>query len=79
MAATTGRSAKAIASLVLGVIGLVVVPIVFSTLAIVLGLVALRETAIHPELGGRNLALGGLVLGIVGLVAGIVVGIGILS
>jgi len=64
---------KAIASLVLGVLGLLVLPIVFSVLAIVLGGLSVRATRRDPALGGRGLAIAGIVLGIVGLLLGLVV------
>ena len=63
---------KAIAALVLGVLGLLVLPIVFSTLAIVLGGLSVRATRRDQALGGRGLAIAGIVLGIVGLLIGVV-------
>lgn len=69
------QSGKATASLVLGIIGLIVAPIISSTLAIILGALAMNETAAEPDLGGRGRAVAGLTLGIIGLIAGIIVGI----
>ena len=72
-------SRKAITSLVLGILGLIVLPIVFSTLAIVFGALAYRDTRAPAGLGGRGIAVAGLVLGIVGLILGLLVGIAVLS
>lgn len=66
-------SGKAIASLVLGIVGLIIVPVICSTLAIIFGVMGRNETEADPTLGGRGMATAGLVLGIVGLVAGIIV------
>ena len=60
---------KATASLVLGILGLILLPLVCSTLAIVFGTIAKREIdASGGRLGGRGLAATGTVLGWVGLV-----------
>lgn len=64
---------KAIAALVLGVLGLLILPVVFSVLAIVLGGLSIRATRRDPALGGRGLAIAGLVLGVVGLLVGVVI------
>ena len=66
-------SGKATASLVLGICGLIILPVICSTLAIIFGVMARNETAADPTLGGRGLATAGLVLGIVGLILGIIV------
>jgi hypothetical protein len=63
---------KAIAALVFGVLGLLVLPIVFSVLAVVLGALSVRATRRDRALGGRGLAIAGIVLGIVGLLVGLV-------
>lgn len=61
-------SGKATASLVLGIVGLVVLPFVCSVLAIVLGRKARREIdASGGRLGGRGNATAGIVLGWIGL------------
>lgn len=60
-------SGKAIASLVLGIGGFVIFPVVLSILAIVFGRSAKREIAERPGLGGAGLATAGIVLGWVGL------------
>jgi len=62
---------KAIAALVLGILGLLMLPVVFSVLAIVLGGLSIRATRRNRALGGRGLAIAGLVLGVVGLLLGV--------
>jgi uncharacterized protein DUF4190 len=60
-------SGIAIASLVLGIIGLTAVPLISSMLATYLGYQARNEIdASDGRLGGRNLAVAGIVLGWVG-------------
>ena len=60
-------SGKAIASLVLGIGGFVIFPVVLSILAIVFGRSGKREIAERPGLGGAGLATAGIVLGWVGV------------
>jgi hypothetical protein len=60
-------SGKAIASLVLGIGGFVIFPVVLSILAIVFGRSAKREIAERPGPGGSGLATAGIVLGWVGV------------
>ncbi|HEV8451763.1 MAG TPA: DUF4190 domain-containing protein [Gaiellales bacterium] len=60
-------SGKAIASLVLGIGGFVILPVVLSILAIVFGRSAKREIAERPGLGGAGLATAGIVLGWIGV------------
>jgi hypothetical protein len=62
-----GTSGNAIASLVLGIAGLVLFPLVPSILAIVLGRSAKRDIRQRPGLGGEGLATAGIVLGWVGV------------
>jgi len=72
---STGQtSGKAIASLVLGISGFLIIPIVLSVLAIILGRSAKREIAERPGLGGEGMATAGIVLGWCG-VAVVLVGI----
>jgi len=66
-------SKKAVASLVLGILGVLVAPIIFSTLAIIFGAIAAKETRRERGLGGRGMAIAGIVLGIVGLALGLLV------
>lgn len=58
---------SATASLVLGIVGLVLCPIICSVLAIMYGIRARREIERDPSLGGAGTATAGYVLGIVGL------------
>ena len=60
-------SGYAIASLILGIAGFFVFPIVPSILAVVFGQKARKELRRDPTLGGEGLATGGIVLGWVGL------------
>jgi hypothetical protein len=65
--ASEGTSGNAIASLVLGIAGLVIFPLVPSILAIVLGRSAKRDIRQRPGLEGEGLATAGIVLGWVGV------------
>ena len=60
-------SGYAIASLILGIAGFVVFPIVPSILAVVFGQKAREELRREPTLGGEGLATAGIVLGWVGI------------
>jgi Domain of unknown function (DUF4190) len=66
----TGTSGIAIASLVLGLAGFVMFPVVPGVIAIVLGNRAKREIAARPGLGGEGLASAGVVLGWIGIAFG---------
>jgi uncharacterized protein DUF4190 len=59
---------RAIASLVLGIVGFVVFPVVPSVIAIWLGLSAKRRMRVDPSLTGDGLATAGIILGVVELV-----------
>jgi hypothetical protein len=65
--ATQRTSGYAIASLILGIAGFFVVPIVPSILAIVFGQKAREDLRRDPTLGGEGLATAGIVLGWVGI------------
>lgn len=65
------RSGRATAALVLGIVGILVFPVVCSTLAIIFGALALRDMGPDPEVKGRSMAWWGLGLGIAGLLIGI--------
>ena len=67
-------SGYAIASLILGIAGFFVFPIVPSILAVVFGRKARDELRRDPTLGGEGLATAGIVLGWVGIA---LVGIGL--
>ncbi len=65
------RSGRATAALVLGIVGILVFPVVCSTLAIIFGALALRDMGNDPDVKGRSMAWWGLGLGIAGLLIGI--------
>jgi hypothetical protein len=67
----TGTSGSAIASLILGIAGFFIFPVVPSIAAIVLGRSAQKEIAQKPGLGGHGLATAGIVLGWIGVGIGI--------
>jgi len=71
-------SGKAIASLVLGLVSLLVLPVVCAPLAIAFGALALIEVKNVPALKGRALAVAGMLAGAVGLTLGIVAGFALL-
>jgi Domain of unknown function (DUF4190) len=66
-AAPGETSGKALASLILGIAGLVMLPVVGSILAIILGVSAKREIAARTGLGGEGMATAGIILGAVGV------------
>jgi hypothetical protein len=53
----------------MGIIGIIVLPIVFSVLAIVFGTSARNEIDANPGMEGRGKATAGVVLGTIGLAA----------
>jgi hypothetical protein len=80
--ARSRTSGYAIASLVLGIVGLVAVPFVASVLAIVFGGSARRSIAADPSLDGAELARVGVILGWVGVTlaaAGVIIGLLLLA
>jgi hypothetical protein len=67
--APAGRtSGKAVAAMVLGICGILVVPVVCGILGVVFGWLALKDTGRDPTLGGRGMAIAGLACGAAGLV-----------
>ena len=58
---------NAVASLVLGILGLIFCPIICSVIAIILGQQAKQQIERDPNLGGAGLAQAGYIMGIVGL------------
>jgi hypothetical protein len=67
-------SAKATASLVLGIVGVIISPtLVCAVLAVIFGHQAREEARLDPGVGGAGLATAGFVLGIVGLVLGAII------
>jgi hypothetical protein len=72
-------SGYAVASLVLGIAGFFVFPVIPSILAIVFGGKAREEMRANPAIGGDGLATAGIVLGWVGVaITGIVLVFGVL-
>lgn len=72
-------SGYAVASLVLGIAGFFVFPVIPSILAVVFGNKAREEIRANPSVGGEGLATAGVVLGWVGIaIVGIVVLLGLL-
>lgn len=65
-------SGKAVVSLVLAIIGLFILPIILSALAIIIGWAALTDIDRRPATGGRGLAIAGIVIGVIGLIIGII-------
>jgi hypothetical protein len=63
----TKRSSKSTWALVMGIMGIIILPVVFSILAIVFGVSARSDIDRNPELQGRGNATAGIVLGIIGL------------
>lgn len=63
----SSSSGKATASLILGIIGIVLIPIIAPIAAIVLGRRAKDEIAANPGMTGAGLAQAGVVLGWVSL------------
>ena len=65
MAPAVKNSGKAIASLVCGIVGLIVFGPVLGTIALVMGVLARKETAPVGPYRGRGMATAGIVLGAV--------------
>ncbi|MDX6593455.1 MAG: hypothetical protein QOJ13_2651 [Gaiellales bacterium] len=63
----TRASGKATMSLVFGILGVIVLPMVFSLLAVAFGIIAKREVRQNHEMSGNGRATAGIVLGIAGL------------
>jgi len=64
-------SGMAVASLVTGIIGMVLIPIIFSLLAIIFGSVGMGQTN-RSGVKGHGMAVAGLVLGIIGLIGDVI-------
>jgi hypothetical protein len=65
-------SGKAVASLVLGIAGLLIAPFILSVLGIIFGALARKEINTDPSLTGRGMANWGFWLSIVGLIAWVI-------
>ena len=78
--ATVPTSGMAIASLILGIAGLTVVPAIGSVLALILGYMAKRDIRQRPdEASGEGLATAGIVLGWIGVVLAVLAACGIMA
>jgi hypothetical protein len=71
--AQSRTSGLATSSIVLGIAGLFILPLVAPILAIVFGSKARKEIAADPSIGGAGLARAGVILGWVGLALTVVV------
>jgi Domain of unknown function (DUF4190) len=71
-------SRKAVWALGCGIAGVIVLPVLFSTVAICLGVVANNEISRDPGLGGQGKAIAGIVLGVIGLLFAVVFVVGTL-
>lgn len=69
----TGTAGKAIAALVCGILSLVILGVILGAVAVVLGVLARKEIAVKPGLGGSGMALAGIIVGAVGFVLSIVI------
>jgi hypothetical protein len=58
--------------LVLAIIGIFILPIILSAIAIIVGWAALNDIDRNPALGGKGIAVAGIVLGVIGLIIGII-------
>jgi hypothetical protein len=63
---------KAVISLVLAIVGLFVIPIILSVLAIIFGWAALTDIDRNARTSGKGLAIAGIVIGIIGLIIGVI-------
>jgi hypothetical protein len=66
------RSGKAIASLVCGIISLVILGVILGVVAVVLGTMARKEIKENPNLEGDGMALAGIITGAIGAVLAVV-------
>jgi hypothetical protein len=64
------QNGMGVAALVLGIIGIVVCPVIFSVLAIIFGSIGIQRTN-QGLATNRGVAVAGLVLGIIGVILGI--------
>jgi hypothetical protein len=72
----TQTNGMAVASLVMGIIGIIVCPIIFGVLAIIFGFIARSQIeASRGRQSGAGMAVAGIVLGFVGIPLGCLVGV----
>lgn len=64
----------AVASLICGIAGLVIIPFLASVVAVITGHLGLNQTKRDSTLGGRGMAIAGLVLGYIGIAFSILLG-----
>lgn len=64
----------AVASLICGIAGLVIIPFLASVAAVITGHLGLNQTKRDSTLGGRGMAIAGLVLGYIGIAFSILLG-----
>ncbi len=69
----TTRDRGAEAALMLGVLGLVALPVVPSVAAVIVGVKVRRKIDADPALTGSRMAGAGIVLGVIGILAAVVV------
>jgi hypothetical protein len=67
------------ASLVLGILGLTVVPFILSVVALFPGYRSKREALAHPELYQDEFGRAGRILGWIGVILGLLIGIPVLA
>jgi len=61
-------SGKAVAALVLGLVGLFLFGVVTGILAVIFAVLAKKDISLQPGLGGSGMATAGLILGIIDIV-----------
>jgi hypothetical protein len=76
------KSGKAIAALVCGIIGILILGVILGPIAVILGSIARKEIAANPSLDGAGMALAGIITGAIGFVLAVVlialgVGVGV--
>jgi|GEM_PF-3324535 len=64
-------SGLAVTSLILAILGIFIIPIILSSVAILAGWAAMASIDRNPGMAGKGIAIGGIVLGFVGLIIGI--------
>jgi len=72
------RNGMGTASLIMGILGVIILPIVFSVLAIIFGSIGIGR-ANRGEATNKGVATTGLVLGIIGIVLGLIIGVALFS
>lgn len=78
MVVGASRNGMGTAALVMGILGILILPIVFSLLAIIFGSVGIGRVN-RGEATNKGVAVTGLVLGIIGMILGLLVGVALLA